>query len=433
MFITTDTCTPQMDNCFRENKNRWVLAFCYWLVFVKIFRKVKISFLIKGHTHEDVDQFFSNIAIRLDQDSPKTYTEFVAALNRCRQTTKGTVIVEELREVGDFKRFFADRLGDIHNHTHPHHFKFEMINGETRVCCRFRRNTAWTDPENIFDAPPPTLMSIFHCPLKPMDHEEKDKLLQKHISYLDRNQHADWVNKLRLFRERMTNSPMITGAQPCLVQVLQQINSMRNRTFPAPTESMMLDDNGVYPDISEIPSLDIECAMQMLEPVQEGHQKPSSESYCNLPKLRDRPIRYKNAPIETFDEHIQEGQFICYRASEFHEGVRQDIFWFGLVSNVNHTTRRYRVDWYDKTDQSKPWYEAIYKRAFAYKTPGSKQIEYIYDEMDLDDIDPIVLFNVYLTKSGHISADDVSKLMQKLVDSGEIANDLRESQPSDCE
>ncbi|CAG2197711.1 unnamed protein product [Mytilus edulis] len=49
----------QMDNCGRENKNRYVIAFLCLLVELGIFRKVKLSFLMKGHTHEDIDQLFS--------------------------------------------------------------------------------------------------------------------------------------------------------------------------------------------------------------------------------------------------------------------------------------------------------------------------------------------------------------------------------------
>uniref|UniRef100_A0A8W8MM29 DUF7869 domain-containing protein n=1 Tax=Magallana gigas TaxID=29159 RepID=A0A8W8MM29_MAGGI len=42
-----------------EMRHMYVLAFMAYLVERKIFRKVKISFLMVGHTHEDVDQVFS--------------------------------------------------------------------------------------------------------------------------------------------------------------------------------------------------------------------------------------------------------------------------------------------------------------------------------------------------------------------------------------
>ena len=39
-----------LDNCWRENKNRYVLAFLASLVELKVFVEAGIDFLIKGHT-----------------------------------------------------------------------------------------------------------------------------------------------------------------------------------------------------------------------------------------------------------------------------------------------------------------------------------------------------------------------------------------------
>jgi hypothetical protein len=51
----------QLDNTCRENKNRYVFAFLSLLVQLKVFRKIKVNFLVVGHTHEDVDQWFSQL------------------------------------------------------------------------------------------------------------------------------------------------------------------------------------------------------------------------------------------------------------------------------------------------------------------------------------------------------------------------------------
>ena len=55
----------QMDNCACENKNKYVFAFCSLLVELGIFRKIKVSFQMVGHTHEDVDQMFSRYSTYL--------------------------------------------------------------------------------------------------------------------------------------------------------------------------------------------------------------------------------------------------------------------------------------------------------------------------------------------------------------------------------
>lgn len=51
----------QMDNCKGENKNCFVLGFCAALVAMGWFREIVVSFLISGHTHEDIDRAFSII------------------------------------------------------------------------------------------------------------------------------------------------------------------------------------------------------------------------------------------------------------------------------------------------------------------------------------------------------------------------------------
>lgn len=55
--ILPDVLYLQLDNA-SDNKNKTLTAFCSMLVEKGIFRKVKLSFLLVGHTHEDVDQYF---------------------------------------------------------------------------------------------------------------------------------------------------------------------------------------------------------------------------------------------------------------------------------------------------------------------------------------------------------------------------------------
>ena len=45
----------QLDNCFKENKNRWMLGFCCWLVKLGWFTEVMLSMLPPGHTHINID------------------------------------------------------------------------------------------------------------------------------------------------------------------------------------------------------------------------------------------------------------------------------------------------------------------------------------------------------------------------------------------
>ena len=48
----------QLDNTARENKNSTVFSYLSMLVNQRVFSKVKISFLLVGHTHDHIDQMF---------------------------------------------------------------------------------------------------------------------------------------------------------------------------------------------------------------------------------------------------------------------------------------------------------------------------------------------------------------------------------------
>jgi hypothetical protein len=55
----------QLDNTTKQNKGRYVLAFLALLVEHGIFERIYVCFLPVGHTHEDIDQMFSRMAIAL--------------------------------------------------------------------------------------------------------------------------------------------------------------------------------------------------------------------------------------------------------------------------------------------------------------------------------------------------------------------------------
>ena len=53
----------QFDNCFRENKNGYVMAMLTWLVERKVFKHIELSFLPVGHTHNEADQCASCFSV----------------------------------------------------------------------------------------------------------------------------------------------------------------------------------------------------------------------------------------------------------------------------------------------------------------------------------------------------------------------------------
>jgi hypothetical protein len=92
----------QMDNCFRENKNsalfNWLGTLCERGLFPK---GVFISFLPKGHTHNEVDQVASRLSVAVRRKNIATRPELYSILKHCFQGVE----VVRLTQVADMKSY----------------------------------------------------------------------------------------------------------------------------------------------------------------------------------------------------------------------------------------------------------------------------------------------------------------------------------------
>ena len=70
----------QLDNTSHENKNQIVFGYLSMLVEMGIFQKVKVGFLLVGHTHDHIDQMFSRFSVTLKKKIAgilPSFTEFI--------------------------------------------------------------------------------------------------------------------------------------------------------------------------------------------------------------------------------------------------------------------------------------------------------------------------------------------------------------------
>lgn len=86
----------QLDNCSRENKNRYVMGYLEMLVSASVFDRIECAFLPIGHTHEDVDQAFSTTSSRLRTHAAVTLTDLHREL---RHAYSGNVNVEHMKRL----------------------------------------------------------------------------------------------------------------------------------------------------------------------------------------------------------------------------------------------------------------------------------------------------------------------------------------------
>ena len=121
----------QVDNC-GENKNRTMFAYLTDLVKRNIFHKVKACFLMVGHTHEDIDQFFSVISKHLKQvhiTCPDQQTLLKEVANAFQNAIdRPEVLVLSALDIFDYKRLYDPVLDpDLAYHQEPHQFRIKTF------------------------------------------------------------------------------------------------------------------------------------------------------------------------------------------------------------------------------------------------------------------------------------------------------------------
>ena len=67
----------QLDNIARENKNSIVFGYLSMLVNQGVFKKIKVNFLLVGHTHDHIDQMFSTFSRQLSRHDAFTLPKLV--------------------------------------------------------------------------------------------------------------------------------------------------------------------------------------------------------------------------------------------------------------------------------------------------------------------------------------------------------------------
>ena len=116
----------QLDNTTKQNKGRYLLAFLALLVEAGSFRKIIVSFLPVGHTHEDIDQFFSRVAMALRRHDAHSRIMLADVIKRIsvRRTEWGKVrSVVHWENVGNISCWLEDKVHAMDSITMWHQFK----------------------------------------------------------------------------------------------------------------------------------------------------------------------------------------------------------------------------------------------------------------------------------------------------------------------
>ncbi len=113
----------QLDNTCRENKNKFVFSVLSYLVAMGVFKKIKVNFLVVGHTHEDIDQYFSVVSKGLVRNHPRTFPHMQRTVDLLREDTVQFVLQDYI----DFKSWLHDHMDlSLGNLAADHQFRFAM-------------------------------------------------------------------------------------------------------------------------------------------------------------------------------------------------------------------------------------------------------------------------------------------------------------------
>ncbi|XP_063419269.1 uncharacterized protein LOC134702108 isoform X2 [Mytilus trossulus] len=109
----------QCDNCGRENKNKYVIGFLGYLCLSGYVKEAYLSFLLKGHTHEDIDQRFSVISHRLRRVNAMTLPQLQKEIESSFHDKPHQEVLACVRDV---KSWLDNSLCEMSFHSFQHQF-----------------------------------------------------------------------------------------------------------------------------------------------------------------------------------------------------------------------------------------------------------------------------------------------------------------------
>lgn len=103
-----------MDNCFRENKNRYVLGYLSYLIQSNLFDSIIINFLPIGHTHNDADQLFSLISEAFNNNNAFTIEQMHEVMKN--KLNNRLIYIAHVESYPDISSYFNEEqlLNTIH-------------------------------------------------------------------------------------------------------------------------------------------------------------------------------------------------------------------------------------------------------------------------------------------------------------------------------
>jgi len=143
----------QLDNTCRENKNQVVFGYLNMLVELRIFQKVKVGFLLVGHTHDHIDQMFSRFSVTLRRKEVGSLPSLIECIKKSYMPEPA---FEVLEETVDMRRFILGSYGEgkcieqLNDISFQHQFRIKKIDGKTLIWGKkYSTTTEWAPSSGL--------------------------------------------------------------------------------------------------------------------------------------------------------------------------------------------------------------------------------------------------------------------------------------------
>ncbi len=404
------TLYVQLDNTARENKNSSVFGYLSMLVHRGLFKKVKVNFLLVGHTHDHIDQMFSTFSKKLSRYDAFTLPALSDLISQA-YTPKPEVV--HLTEIYDFKRFALDKdikvFSQLHNISFNHVFliKYVEIQDATLLYAKQYSTSSQWEPQSgcRFLLQMPASLNVHGA--EQMPYEDR-KMVPLHYDDLDQ-QGQMWIRSLEERKKHIENAKKYAGAQDVSwwdVFFVDQKNIIENRLhsyWPVTIPFSWSLGTNIPPVCSHLLPGELEV-----------FAKPQQRDIYVGPRMsREKESRWHGTLQE-----INVGSLIATLADNDDLG---HPFWIAKVIELikdesNQALISLKVHWYHTTNHNAFAGKYILEMLSANAGKGGKRKKKTIrriSTLHLEEVD-VILYDFTLTKSGHLRKSTISMIKEKL-------------------
>lgn len=335
----------QLDNCTKENKNRFFFSFLEFLVQNGTFKQIFVGFLPVGHTHEDIDQAFSRTADRLRSNDAVTLLDMKSQL---QTVYNSRTFVTEMDSVINWSGLCTQErcLTNVSGFSHYRHFRFALQDSQV--------GSSENGDESNYNV---RCWVKVHCTenWRPLTETDPSKSFMKWIP--DITLTPSIVTKVPPDVEKVTTRIRSEESRINCVRKTSQLYSMRDRVFTQRSEpfdwdlSRCVETRHMY-----------------------GNEDEQAQARNSAPS--NNLITADNVESHQNNLDYEVNSYLVVNSGE-NQSVDTNStlqFWVGIVNSLEHDisgrVSHIEVHWCEPT-KSSSLLDASYKRAFIRKSGAS--------------------------------------------------------------